>query len=83
MSDLFYEETFRPAFGRWRARRQVVCALAGLSVLGSGVDAVWQVCPGWPWWASARALYWRPLVEVSAGGVRAVNVFRTFDVPWP
>ena len=85
VSDLFYEETFRPAFGRVLAGAlMIVCALAGLSVLGSGVDAVWQVCP---WLAlvgfGAWALYWRPLVEVSAGGVRVVNVFRTFDVPWP
>ena len=85
MSDVFYEETFRPAFGRVLASALiVVCTLAGLSVIGAGADAVWQV---WPWLAligfGAWALYWRPLVSVDPGGVRVVNVFRTFDVPWP
>ncbi|MEQ9163633.1 MAG: PH domain-containing protein [Ilumatobacter fluminis] len=85
MSDLFYEETFRPAFGRVLAGAlMTICALAGLSVVGAGADALWQV---WPWLAlvafGAWALYWRPEVEVNAGGVRVVNVFRTLDVPWP
>ncbi len=85
VSDVFYEETFRPAFGRVLAGAlMIICALAGLSVIGAGADAVWQV---WPWLAlvafGAWALYWRPLVEVNAAGVRVVNVFRTFDVPWP
>jgi hypothetical protein len=30
-------------------------------------------------WAS----FWRPHVEVSDGGVRVVNTFRTVQVPWP
>lgn len=85
VSDLFYEETFRPAFGRVLAGAlMTICALAGLSVVGAGADALWQV---WPWLAlvgfGAWALYWRPEVEVNAGGVRVVNVFRTLDVPWP
>ena len=85
VSDLFYEETFRPAFGRVLAGALIIiCALAGLSVIGAGADAMWQV---WPWLAlvgfGAWALYWRPEVRVSAGGVQVVNVFRTFDVPWP
>ena len=85
VSDLFYEETFRPAFGRVLAGALMfICAVAGWSVIGAGADAVWQV---WPWLAlvcfGAWALYWRPLVEVNAGGVRVVNVFRTFEVPWP
>ncbi|WP_372593310.1 hypothetical protein [Actinotalea sp.] len=29
------------------------------------------------------ALFWRPLVEVSDGGVRVVNVLRTIEIPWP
>lgn len=85
VSDVFYEETFRPAFGRVLAGAlMIICAVSGVSVIGAGADAVWQV---WPWLAlvgfGAWALYWRPLVEVNAGGVRVVNVFRTIEVPWP
>lgn len=29
------------------------------------------------------ALFWRPRVEVSDGGVLVVNVLRTVEVPWP
>src|ERR1700754_5005687 len=29
------------------------------------------------------AAFWRPHVEVSDGGVRVVNTFRTVQVPWP
>ena len=31
----------------------------------------------------AWALFWRPKVEVSDGGVTVVNVIRTVHVPWP
>jgi len=58
--------------------------LAALSLLGQGGHTIVQV---WPWLAlvgfMAWALYWRPKVVVSAGGVRVVNVFRTLDIPWP
>src|SRR5690606_6284520 len=33
--------------------------------------------------ALAWAVYWRPEVEVSDGGIRVVNPFRTIHVPWP
>jgi len=29
------------------------------------------------------AIFWRPSVEVSDGGVRVVNVLRTIEIPWP
>ena len=32
---------------------------------------------------AAWALFWRPRVEVSDGGVLLVNVLRTIHVPWP
>ncbi len=32
---------------------------------------------------AAWALFWRPRVEVSDGGVLLVNVLRTVEVPWP
>ncbi len=31
----------------------------------------------------AWALFWRPRVEVSDGGILLVNVLRTIEVPWP
>jgi hypothetical protein len=45
---------------------------------------MWQLGP---WLAlvagTCWAVFWRPQVEVTDGGVRLVNVFRTIDVPWP
>jgi hypothetical protein len=80
------EEVFRPAFGRGLS---VVVAVLGVAVVAfvaatSGVtDAVLTL----PWVllfvASCWAIYWRPCVVVSNGGVRLVNVTRTIDVPWP
>ncbi len=32
---------------------------------------------------AAWAMFWRPRVEVSDGGVLLVNVLRTVEVPWP
>ena len=46
--------------------------LALLGVLGGTVTALL----GW-------AVFWRPAVEVSDGGVRVINVLRTIEVPWP
>ena len=47
--------------------RQTVLAVAAC---GLGVVLAW-------------ALFWRPQVEVSDGGVRIVNVLRTVEIPWP
>jgi hypothetical protein len=53
-------------------------------VLTEGIDSVLQYAAplalfgllGW-------AAFWQPLVEVSDGGVKVVNTWRTRDVPWP
>jgi len=61
-----------------------MCAFVGVVSITEGSEAVAQVGP---WLALVGlltwALYWRPKVVVTAGGVRVVNVFRTIDVPWP
>jgi phage baseplate assembly protein gpV len=85
VTDVFEEETFRPAFGRTLAGALIViCSLSALSVVGTGVDQVLLI---WPWLGligfGAWAMYWRPEVKIDAGGVHVVNVFRTVDVPWP
>ena len=85
VTDEFQEQSFRPAFGRAAAAAMiVVCASAALSVVGAGLDVVVSI---WPWLAllgyAAWALYWRPEVRIDPAGVHVVNVFRTFDVPWP
>lgn len=85
VTDVFEQETFRPAFTRTLAGAvMAICAIAALSVIGAGVDAVVTV---WPWLALVGyvswAVFWRPLVSVDAAGVHVVNVFRTYDVPWP
>lgn len=61
-----------------------ICAAAAVSIATDTWDAVWHA---WPWLllvgGGAWSLYWNPRVVVSPGGVRVVNVFRTFDVTWP
>jgi Bacterial PH domain len=63
----------------------VICAgmCISLGLTGSWEDAA-LVAP----WAALIALacwaaFWRPMVAVSPGGVRIVNVTRTIDIPWP
>jgi len=81
----FPDETFRPTFSRTMAGVVMgLCGIAALTVISGGLDDILLV---WPWLALAAmiswALYWRPRVGVSAGGVEVVNVTRTYDVPWP
>ena len=63
----------------------VVAAVAVLSTVGSGelrlallgvLGGTLAAVLGW-------AIFWRPAVEVSDGGVRVVNVLRTIEIPWP
>lgn len=85
VTDRFRVETFRPAFGRGLAGALIaLCALAAIGMIGAGTTMMWNVLPwlalvGFGGWA----VYWRPEVRVDAAGVHVVNVFRTFDVPWP
>jgi hypothetical protein len=79
------EEVFRPGWGR------VLCVLVALVCATSIV--VIAVTDGWRAWAvvppltlvagACWALFWRPAVIVSDGGVRLVNVLRTIELPWP
>lgn len=77
---------FRPMFGRILAAVVgVVCAVAAIgTTVGGGVG---DAAPVLPWLAlvagACWAIFWRPCVEVTDGGVRIVNVTRTIDVPWP
>lgn len=62
----------------------LTAAAAVLVVIDEGPGMILSV---WPWLGLvaglAWAVYWRPEVAVSDGGVRLVNVWRTIDVPWP
>src|SRR5690554_7091068 len=80
-------ESLRPSSSRPIAVAVAACcAIAVVFVLVSGVTAA----------AALRALgiaglvavlawtlYWRPEVEVSDGGIRIVNPWRSVHVPWP
>lgn len=61
-----------------------ICAATALSIV---FDSWSSVLHAWPWLllvgGGAWSLYWQPRVIVTPGGVRIVNVFRTFDVAWP
>ena len=55
----------------------VLAASAGVAALRTfGAPLALFALLGW-------AAFWRPHVEVSDGGVRVVNTFRTMEVPWP
>lgn len=79
------EEVFRPA---WARVLTVLVALASTTSL-----VVLSFTNGWDAWLAAPplalvvgacwALFWRPAVVVSDGGVRLVNVLRTIALPWP
>lgn len=79
-------QTFRPPSSRVLACAAWVVALsvavgalttADLAVVAIAVPAAGLAA------LVAWALYWRPEVEVSPGGVTIVNVLRTVHVPWP
>lgn len=79
-------QVFRSSFGR--ALTVVVAAVCAVGLVATAVtDGPGALARSAPWLALAAgacwALFWRPRVEVSDGGVRLVNVTRTVDVPWP
>ena len=77
---------YRPTFGRvLTVAIAVICVLAGVvSATDGGLSDLARVLPWLALVAGACwAVFWRPRVEVSDGGVRIVNVTRTIDVPWP
>lgn len=85
MSNVHEEVTFRPMFGRVLAGCiMAICVATGLSI---ATDSLTAVLHAWPWLilvgGGAWSLYWQPRVVVTPGGVRVVNIFRTFDVSWP
>lgn len=85
MSNVYEEETFRPMFGRVLAGCiMAICAAAALTI---ATDSWSAVLHSWPWLlfvgGGSWSLYWQPRVVVTPGGVRVVNIYRTFDVSWP
>ena len=79
-------ETIRPTFSRWLAVAVVACCLLVLGaalVTGPPLDALRALAPATGVAVLAWIMLWRPLVEVSDGGVRVVNPLRTVHVPWP
>ncbi len=79
-------EVYRPWFGRMLTIAiGSICVVAAVTLLWrNGLRQFLQVAPWLALVAGACwAAFWRPRVEVSDGGVRLVNVFRTIDLPWP
>src|SRR5690554_2028673 len=80
-------ESLRPSSSRVIAAAVATCCvLAVVVVLVSGATlaaALRAVGIAGLVTALAWALYWRPEVEVSDGGIRVVNPWRTVHVPWP
>jgi hypothetical protein len=76
---------FRPSFGR--ALTVFVAAVAGVAFVAMLVAEPATALRAAPLLAlgagACWALFWRPAVEVSDGGVRLVNPLRTIDLSWP
>ncbi len=77
---------WRPWYGR--ALTIVIAAICAVTVVVvAWKEGAAEALAFAPWLAlmtlACWASFWRPCVEVSAGGVRLVNVTRTVDVPWP
>ena len=84
--DWHVHEIYRPWFGR--ILTIVICGICAVTAIvvawRNGVRELVQVAPWLVLVAGACwAAFWRPHVDVSDGGVRLVNVFRTIDLPWP
>lgn len=78
--------TIRPTFSRWLAGAVFASCLLVLGtavVTGPLEDVLRVLAPAVGVAVTAWAVLWRPLVEVSDGGVRVVNPLRTVHVPWP
>ncbi len=80
-------ETLRPRSSRVIATAVAACcgtALVVVAASGAGPSVVLRTL-GVAGLVAALAwtAYWRPEVEVSDGGVRVVNPWRTVHVPWP
>lgn len=77
---------FRTTFSRFFPAVAAAVALVVLiSVIAqSGWAELWQSAPVILFvLALIWALFWRPLVEISDGGIRLVNIIRTTWIPWP
>ena len=78
--------TIRPTFSRWLAGALIASCLLVLgaaAVTGRLEEFLRTLVPTAGIATAAWAVLWRPLVEVSDGGVRVVNPLRTVHVPWP
>lgn len=78
--------TIRPTFSRWLAGALIASCLLVLgaaAVTGPLEEFLRTLVPTAGIATAAWAVLWRPLVEVSDGGVRVVNPLRTVHVPWP
>lgn len=78
-------EVVRSRTGQALAIAMALTAMVGIALAAAeGVDSLRQyaaamVLFGFLGWAA----FWQPHVEVSDGGVRIANTWRTLQVPWP
>lgn len=77
--------TYRSGFSRGLAVTTVALTLVllGRQVLDAGPAALVYAAPVALVGLLAWLAFWRPCIEVSDGGVRLRNVWRTVHVPWP
>ncbi|WP_024285292.1 PH domain-containing protein [Cellulomonas sp. KRMCY2] len=79
-------QTIRPTFSRVLAALVALCCLLTLGIVAIDAGPVAALRVAGPCGGLALLTWtvlWRPLVEVSDGGVLLVNPWRTVHVPWP
>lgn len=79
-------QTIRPTFSRVLAALVAASCLLALGIMladAGPVAALRLAAPLGVVVLAAWTVLWRPLVEVSDGGVLLVNPWRTVHVPWP
>lgn len=77
---------YRPVFGLILTGVVFVLCLIGLgsfAVAGAWTDLARAAWPLLFAGTLVAAVFWRPCIVVSDSGVRVVNVFRTYEIPWP
>jgi hypothetical protein len=77
---------YRPVFGLILTGVVIALCIVGVVTLALAGDSGNLVRTVWPLLFAATlvaALFWRPCIVITDSRVTVVNVFRTFEVPWP
>lgn len=77
---------YRPVFGLILTGVVFVLCLIGLGSFAVAGEWADHARAAWPLLFAGTlvaAVFWRPCIVITDSGVRVVNVFRTYEIPWP